>query len=130
MPSPGVTLWQENCELRRHVEKLDNRITDYGIALESVKWELRETQRERDFQQERVEEFKTKLELQPCGHPFVCRFGDTCLWCKSLDAQQKMLARIRDEAAAELKRIEKHGGCAGFAGRVLAMAGGEPCAAG
>ena len=39
--------------------------------------------------------------------------------------RDEILARIRDEARAELKRIEDHGGCAGFAGRVLVLAGGE-----
>lgn len=58
------------------------------------------------------------------------------LWEANKDLAQRIvekdeiLARIRDEAVAEVKRIEKHGGCAGFAELVLAMAGGEPCAAG
>ena len=48
--------------------------------------------------------------------------------CMTIEHQGRMelwlrLQRIKREAEAELARIEQHGGCAGFATRVLRMAG-------
>ena len=36
----------------------------------------------------------------------------------------RRLQAVKREAEAELERVEKHGGCAGFASRVLAIAEG------
>lgn len=49
--------------------------------------------------------------------------------CMSMEAALRQLTdrllAIRTEAQEELERIEKHGGCAGFALLVLAMTGGR-----
>ena len=50
--------------------------------------------------------------------------------CMTIEHEGRMelwvrLQRIKREAKAELARIEKYGGCAGFALRVLAVAEGE-----
>ena len=42
---------------------------------------------------------------------------------KAMDLARRLIA-IKAEAKAELDRIEKHGGCAGFAARVWRLAGG------
>jgi len=49
--------------------------------------------------------------------------------CMKIEHEGRMelwmrLQRIKREAEAELARIEEHGGCAGFASRVLAIAEG------
>jgi len=49
--------------------------------------------------------------------------------CMKIEHQGRMelwarLNRIKREAEAELERVEKHGGCAGFALRVLTIAEG------